>query len=206
MIQNSMHITKQQLKIGELEMVILFEGITLPVEERFISISVPEDKINRIKEIIPKIIEKKMEEPHHRVDSGNEYKRFYTGFLGEAAIEQLFDVEFIDWSVGKSSFYHVADLKSLGLDVGIKSVEYGKFPIINKHIKRPEIIIIKNSDTNVSLCGLASMSVLSRYQNSDLILSDSLRSRGTKTAFYGFKFLIGFNNIEELKEIVNYNH
>ena len=47
------------------------------------------------------------------------------------------------------------------------------------------------------ICGLATVEVLNKYQSLDLILSPSLRKRGTKTGFYGFHKLIKPDNVRE---------
>ena len=77
-------------------------------------------------------------------------------------------------SIGESKNYHVPDLTGIGLGVGIKSVEYGKFPVIFKKSSKPEIIILKQSYLNFLICGYASQDVLKKYQSDSLILSPIL--------------------------------
>ena len=147
------------------------------------------------------VIKHKMSESHHKADSGQMYNRFLTGVLGEIAIEEYLNCDIVDWSIGNSNIYNVADLSSIGVNVGVKTVEYGKFPVIHKQIKRPEIINLKISDKEILICGVATISNMIQYSNDDLIKSPSLRRRGTKTGFYGFKDLIQFNGLIELKTI-----
>lgn len=165
-----------------------------PYLHNFIEVEVPKEKRERIKEFVNSVIAQKRQEEHHKIDCNNEYKRFYTGTLGEAAIEELLGVELIDWSVGNSNVYNEADLRKICIDVGIKTVEYGKFPIVHIKPKRPEIILLKKNDKSVYVCGYANKRVLKEYQDMDLILSPSLKARGTKTGFYGFS---------ELQQIIN---
>jgi hypothetical protein len=154
------------------------------------------------------VIKQKSLESHHRVDSGQAYNRFLTGVLGEIAIEEYLNCEIVDWSIGNSNIYNVADLGCIGIDVGVKTVEYGKFPLIHKQVKRPEIINLKISNNEILICGVATISNMIQYSNDDLIKSPALRRRGTKTGFYGFKELIQFKDIIELKvmtgDIFNY--
>lgn len=157
-----------------------------PYSSRFIKIVVPEVKTEKIKQFVIKI------------DGKNEYKRYYTGMLGEAALEELLGIEIIDWTIGDSSNYHTPDIPNL--KIGIKTVEYGKFPIIFKSNYYPQIINIRTSKDTVFICGLATVETLNKYQSDDLIISPLLRKRGTKTGFYGFNELIPFKTLDELKK------
>jgi hypothetical protein len=168
-----------------------------------IHVKIDKTKSKKIKDFVKDVVKIKNNESHHIVDSFNEEKRWYTGFSGEAAIEELLGCNFIDFSIGDSKSYHVSDLKSIGLDVGVKTVEYGKFPVVFKKSHKPQIIVIKISSLEFYVCGLATVDVLNKYQSDDLILSPMLRKRGTKSGFYGFNKLHKFNNLEELKLMVN---
>lgn len=165
-----------------------------------IYIELEESILARIDDFVKRVIRAKAREAHHLIDSGQEYKRFHTGLMGECAIEKLFGASFIDWSIGNSNTYNIADLRTLGINVGIKTVEMGKFPIIHKVAHRPELICIKRTENTVILCGLATMDVLNSCQDDYLILSPYLRSRGTKTGFYGFDKLIKVESIEDVKK------
>ena len=127
-----------------------------------------------------------------------ENKRWTTGFLGECAVEKFIGKKFVDFSVGNSKKYHVPDLTSIGIDCGIKTVEFGKFPIVFIKSVKPEIIVIKQSEKKFYICGLASKEVLNKYQSMSLVLSPLLRKRGTKTGYYGFHKLLQQSTIYEL--------
>ena len=169
-------------------------------KDNMIYIDLDPATLQKIDAFVKEVIAIKQNEPHHRVDSGQEYKRFHTGLMGECALEKLFGVEFIDWSVGNSNTYNVADLKALGLNVGIKTVEFGKFPVVHKAAYRPEIICVKTSEKQVICCGLATTSALKLCQDDFLILSPALRARGTKTGFYGFNKLIKIESLDDVKK------
>lgn len=161
-------------------------------------VTLTDDAKTLIFNFVDEVIASKQNEAHHKVDNGRERLRWFTGFTGEWAIEQLLGESFMDLSVGNSNDYHVSDLSELGLDIGVKTVEYGKFPIIFKNNTTPQIIVVKESN-NLIVCGLASPSVLNQYQSDDLILSPKLKARGTKTGFYGFEHLKSFNSVSDLK-------
>lgn len=154
---------------------------------------------SQLDSFITQVINKKKFESHHQFDSFNEEKRWRTGFGGEMALEKFLNKKFVDLSIGNSNDYHVPDLSKLGLNVGIKTVEIGKYPIIFKRSNKPEIIILKINDNTFNICGLASVDVLNTYQDDDQILSPSLKARGTKTGFVGLYKLKRFSNFDELR-------
>ena len=156
---------------------------------------------NILDEFVKNIIEKKKEETHHKSDSYNETKRWYTGMGGELALEKFINKKFVDLSIGNSNDFHVADLSKLGLNIGIKTVELGKYPIIFKKSHKPEIIIIKLDNYKYCILGLATVDILNKYQDDTEILSPSLRARGTKTGFIGLHNLKRFKNFEGLLNI-----
>ena len=157
---------------------------------------------SKLDEFIKNIVTKKMAESHHKVDSGNEAYRWRTGMGGELALEQLLKKKFVDLSIGDSDDYHIPDLSKLGLDVGIKSVERGKYPVIFKRSEKPEIVILRLADDTFSILGLALVEDLNKYQDDNYILSPALRARGTKTAFTGLHKLKQFSNYEELIKLL----
>lgn len=169
----------------------------------FIKIQLTKEEISKINEIVNTVVPAKKTESHHIVDGNNEYKRFTTGYFGEMAIEKLLNIKFVRYSSGHSNIYNNPDISSL--KIGVKTVEYGKFPIIFKKNKEPQIICVKYNNNTVYICGLATTHILNKYQSDDLILSPLLKARGTKTGFYGFEFLKPFKNLEELKILLKDN-
>lgn len=179
----------------------LYEDLVTRYAKNFVPVIVPTFKIIQIKELVRDIILKKQQEQHHKIDCKHEFKRFFTGLMGEAAVEELLQTDIIEWNVGESVDYNHPDIKKLG--VGIKTSERNKFPIISKENTYPQIICVlsdKKQDL-VFVCGLATPYVLNRYQSDTLVLSQNLRERGTKTGFYGFLKLIRINNLEDIKNI-----
>tara|TARA_B100000315_G_C14510197_1_gene556603 strand:- start:212 stop:775 length:564 start_codon:yes stop_codon:yes gene_type:complete len=178
-----------------------FEKIFKRNKNKFILINIENEDAKKASIFADNVILKKKVEYHHKMDPNSEFKRFFTGCLGELAIEKLLGIHFIDWKIGNSIKFNIADLSCLNLNIGIKTVEYGKFPIIHKKVLRPEIITVKLTDTKVYVCGFASKQVLKKYQNDSLILSPTLKRKGTKTAFFGFDELIPFHDLGELRKI-----
>ena len=174
---------------------INYEKYVDPYFEKFQKITLDDSVISRVKEFVIKLIEVKKKESHHIVDSGMEIKRWTTGYLGECAIEKYIGKEFVDYTIGISKNYHVPDLSKLGIKCGVKTVERGKFPLIFKKSYKPEIIVIKESDQDFHICGIATKDILNKFQSDSLVLSPNLRRRGTKSGFYGFEYLLPPNSI-----------
>ena len=174
-----------------------FNHFIFPYFKNFALVRLEDSDIRKVEEFVPRLIEKKLSESHHRIDSNMEYKRWVNGILGECAVEKYIRRTFIDWSIGDSKKYHVSDLSKLGIKCGIKTVQAGKLPIIFKRAKEPEIIVIQESLYNYYICGVATEKVLNKYQSDEFVKSGRLRSRGTKTAFYGFEHLISPVKLKE---------
>lgn len=186
--------------------MISYESHVKPFSKDFILIKIEKDQIARIEKFVRELIKVKKLETHHQIDKSSHYKRFYTGTLGEVALENLFGVKgIVDWSIGNSSTYHKPDLKGIGLNVGVKTVEYGLFPIVFKDSYSDEIIMIRWKDNYVYVCGLAKKDILNKYQSFDLIKDEGLKLKGTKTGFYGFEHLNHFKNLKELKLLLQSN-
>ena len=111
--------------------------------DSFVRVVLDPGYVSRIQNFVTELVEAKSKEDHHKIDSNKEVKRFTTGFLGEAALEKLFGIPIIDWTIGYSGLYHIPDIP--GYRVGIKTVERDKFPIIFKDNSYPQIICIKST-------------------------------------------------------------
>jgi hypothetical protein len=161
-------------------------------------ITLTDDELAKIDTFAKQKAIAKLGEAHHMCDGGQEYKRNYTGMMGEVALEKFFGTPFVDWSVGTSDKYNVADLRPLGYNVGIKTVEMGKFPLVRRDAYRPEIICIKRNENTVIICGLATVDVLIHNQDDKFVRSPNALRRGEKSAFVGFDKLIKINSLNDL--------
>lgn len=178
-----------------------YEEYVYPYVNNFSLIEIDDAYADKISKLSMNIMFRKIMEDHHKKDYGMEHIRLKTGLMGEAALEKLLGINIIDWSVGDSRNYNTPDID--GYSIGIKTVEYGKFPVIFKNNKYSQIICIKGIETNnnkVVICGLATPDVLNKYQDDELILSDNLRKRGIKTGFYGFQYLTPIKNIKDIQQ------
>lgn len=167
----------------------LYKNYVESYSYKYKRIYISDEEQNKILDLATKISIKKQTEQHHQKDNKQEIKRFFTGLIGELALEKALHIPIIDWSVGDSTKYNYPDIP--GYNIGIKTVEINKFPIIPIKNKYAQIICIYYPEIKaVDICGLATKDILNTYQDERYILSCLLKSRKTKTAFYGFSKLI----------------
>ena len=169
-----------------------FESIVGPLRDGFILVKVPVEKINKIEGFLGEIIEAKKSEVIHQLNGNNEEKRWRTGLMGEAAIEEYLGIEIIDWTTGDSKKYSKPDVKKLG--IGVKNSKWGNFPLIYKHNTYPQVICIQTGIDEILICGVASVDVLNTYQDDSLVLDWRAKYYGGKTGFYGFAYLEPLEN------------
>ncbi len=181
-----------------------YKRSVMPYSGGFTLVELDDHEVRRIDEFCERVIEHKEKESHYKRDYKSMYKRFYTGTAGELALEKLINTQgIVNWTVGISKNYNIPDLADVGLNVGVKTVNFGVFPLVRKRSIHPEIICILWKKKWVYVCGIASADTLNTYQDDELIIDERLRSRGVKSGFYGFNRLKQFDNINQLKEIIN---
>ncbi len=180
-----------------------YENCVLPLWDTFKLVQLEESDYEGLDDFVKKIVIQKQNEVGHKIDNWNEEKRWTTGQLGEVVIGKFLGLKVVDYTIGESKMYNYADLKKHDINCGIKTVEYGKFPLVKKGYEEPEIIIIKKNKFDFYIAGLAEPLYMSLYHSDDLVLDPNLRAKNHKTGFYGFFKLKQFNNINELKELCN---
>lgn len=163
-----------------------------------VCILVPYETREKIQQFVDRVIKAKQREKVHQFDGKKEPKRWRTGRMGECALEILFKKQFADWNIGHSERFAYADLKDLGFDIGIKTVDYGSFPLVHKHSKRAEIICVTYGN-KVYILGLATPDVLNTYSDIKYVHNPDARDR--KTGFYGFDKLIPIYSYEQLMDV-----
>ena len=148
-----------------------------PFSSDFVLVELHDHEVQRIDEFCERVIQHKEKESHYSIDHRSIYKRFYTGTAGELALEKLLDIEgIVNWTVGLSKDYNTPDLADVGLDVGVKTVNFGVFPLVRKESTHPQIICILWKKKWVYVCGIASVDTLNRYQDDELILDDKIEN------------------------------
>lgn len=174
----------------------------IPYFKQFMKIKLNRIDIEVLEDFATELIKEKKEE-QYKVDNDKLYKRYLNGLKGEKALEKYLNIPIIDFRIGRNTDFHAPDIRFLNL--GIKTVEYGKYPIIFKENNYSQIINILDTDLeNVYICGIANYDMLNTFQNDNYILDKNLRIRNTKTCYTNFKDLVPIvllkNHIEKMKE------
>ncbi len=164
-------------------------------------VRISQEKKEKIVAHVTKWAEAKIKESGYENDRKSLITRGVTGLVAEVALEQLLGVEFVNWEIGNSTRFNHADLLPIGIKIGIKSVRHGNFPLISKREYTPQIIVIRGEKDKVAILGVASQSVLSKFQDINLVRDQNVVSKGLKTCFRGFSHLYPFKSLEELKAI-----
>lgn len=159
--------------------------------DKFIKVVLNPLELKHIDNIVVQIVTAKKLETHHKADGASETKRFTNGLKGEFAVAKYLklNIDDLNTAIGNSAEFDIPDIP--GYTVGVKTVEYGHFPIIRKENTYPQIICIchPNAADIVYIAGLADVDTLNKYQHDDLILDPNLKAKGTKTGFWGFSNL-----------------
>lgn len=176
----------------------------LPFRDEFIKVKIHYYDKNKIQKAVLKSFKlQNLYELRDMYEGAAFYDNFSRKILGALALEKLLKIKLVGWKEIKPKKYK-ADMSNTGLDIDIITCEYGEFPAINKNVKRPAVIAIKKDERNIWICGLADIDTLRKYQNDNF--SKELIQRGTKTVFTGFKQLISFKNLDELKNHLKNNN
>ncbi len=160
--------------------------------QKAVTITVPYNKFCKVQDFSKQWGNNKRSVGKHYsadIDGMDLDQRSESGTLVEAAVEELLQVEFIDWDPTFSLKKDKPDLEPIGIDFGIKG---GKFPfatIINTDTLYPQIIGIINKDNpqQVHILGAFSKKVLnnSDFRSDSLKINSQLYYKKSKTGFFG---------------------
>lgn len=160
---------------------------------------------NIAKDFSSKIVNEKMKETEYIKDCNKIITRYTTGIIGEMAVLKLLGIDYrnVNIDIGNTKYFQFADLQEFGYNnVGIKTVEYGKAPVVFKNNRDHQIIVVIKGNYAI-VCGIATPRVLDTYSTPELILDKNLRAKGNKVGFYGFNHLFTIRNKKELDSFLN---
>jgi len=166
----------------------MYKKNVMPFLKQFYRLKINNSDFKNLNDFAFEISKQKKDE-HFKLDNDKIQKRFLTGLLGERALEIFLDLDIINYNIGLAKDFNIPDIEKYNL--GIKTVEFGKYPIIFKKNYYPQIInLVEKEETFVLICGLATTQMLNEFQDEELVLNFKLKERGTKTGYYNFKDLI----------------
>lgn len=181
-----------------------FQEAFEPYQSHYIKTKITKETKLLIHNFATQVISAKSKEGAYVRDGKSKSIRWTTGPAGELAVQAVLKTPFVDLSIGESKSYNHADLRAIGLNVGVKTVRYGLFPMVPINPTRPEIIVIRKDD-RFYVCGVATVEVLKKYSSRNLIKDPNAFKENKKTGFYGFGEVLPFQTLTELKEILRNN-
>lgn len=99
-------------------MKITYEEYVVKFSKNFRCVKIDTKYVSKIYDFASKVVSEKLKEAHHKRDSHQEIKRFFTGFLGEAALEKILKIDIIDWSIGTSKRDSQQEIKRFFTEIG----------------------------------------------------------------------------------------
>ena len=157
--------------------------------------------------------EAKVSDPAHAGDYNKEYKRQRDGKLAEVAVEMLYRIAFIDWTIRSNSVAsNYPDLLPAGLRIGVKSAMWPNAPLVSIRNHEPEIFVLISPDyTHAVVMGYAPAQLLAEQTESGIgdayVLCDSVRNgkKDPKTGFVAFDELKRARDLDTLCMFVSSN-
>jgi hypothetical protein len=167
------------------------------------SVHLSKEEMKPLEELALKIEQAKKSESGYINDGEGIYFRHIYGLYAERAVEKMFNINFIDYTVGNSSNYDHGDLTNAGCPhVGVKALLVNKneekFHKVSRAAIKCEILVfIEKAEDGGVVCyipGIYTPDVLRNYNTRDGVDENITATKGN---FYG---------ISEYKKITNYNH
>ena len=171
--------------------------------EQYNKIYLSKEEIKPLEELALKIEEAKKAEPKYINDGENIYYRHIYGLYAEKAVEKMFNINFIDYTVGNSSKYDHGDLKNAGCPyVGVKGLLIRKdkktyHKVSRAAVKCEILVFIEKTDDGGLICyvpGLYTPDTLRKYTTRDGVEEEVTITKGN------------FHGVHDYKKIHNYNY
>lgn len=126
----------------------------------------------------------KQAEMRARNDIFRRAERVERGYLGEFAIEVLYDIKFVDTSIGCSRNYDYPDLRLVGFDIGVKGANIDSVQCIKPEEEYPQFItfIAKN---NVLVAGIAEQDNIQNHLRNDFVYDERIITESGKSGYWG---------------------
>jgi len=170
--------------------------------EQYNSVHLSKEELKSLEDLALRIEKAKKAESGYINDGEGIYFRHVYGLYAERAVEKIFNINFIDYTVGHSSKYDHGDLTNADCPhVGVKGLlikkDEKKFHKVSRVAVKCEILVfMEKTEDGGLICyipGLYTPDVLRKYNTRDGI-DENITS--TKGNFYG---------ISEYKKINSYN-
>lgn len=175
------------------------------MENKYFSVSLSKEEMKPLEELALRIEKAKQSEPGYVNDGEGIYYRHIYGLYAERAVEKMFNINFIDYTVGDSSKYDHGDLTNAGCPyVGVKGVlvkkNEKKYHIVSRVATKCEILVFveKAEDGGVTcyIPGLYTPDTLRKYTTRNGVGNNIVATKGN---FHGISKGVRITNYSDIK-------
>jgi hypothetical protein len=172
-------------------------------------IYISKEEMKPLEELALKIEKAKKSEPGYLDDGENIYYRHIYGLYAERAVEKMFDIKFIDYTVGDSSKYDHGDLTNAGCPyVGVKGVlikkDEKKFHKVSRVATKCEILVfIEKTEDGGVVCyipGLYTPDTLRKYTTREGVDENIVATKGNFYGIFDCKKITKYNDIKHYND------
>lgn len=125
------------------------------------------------------------------------YKKIYMQVGGEVALEQLLQLDFVDYEHLSGNDEPFINKIIRNGKVNVITFSYGFFPLVYRKTYLKTIFICMKSKKEFYICGLGTPTIINGYNSQELVYSQRLKDLN-RSAFYAFY------NLSPLNDDLNY--
>ena len=169
---------------------ITYENCFVPYIGKFKKVILDEKHSNKLATAIGRMIRAEERRLNRKLEPNeiDKYKKIYTQMAGDVVLEQLLELDFVDYNnivPGQPSFIGKITKNT---NVSVVTFSYGLFPLVYKRTTKKTIFVCMINKKEFYVCGLGEPNIVSGFNTQTLVLSEKLRNL-SKSAFYAFYHL-----------------
>lgn len=169
---------------------ITYDTCFVPYIGRFNKVILDDDHATKLATAVGAMIRAHEKKLNRKLNANEieKYKRIYTQLAGDVVLEQLLELDFVDFNKfepGQQSFITKVTKNN---NVSVVTFSYGLFPLVYKKTMKKTIFICMVNKREFYVCGLGEPNIVSGFNTQELVLSDRLKELN-KSAFYAFYHL-----------------
>lgn len=174
---------------------ITYDNCFVPYIGKFKKITLNDDHANKLATAVGRMIRSHEKQLNRKLNAQEieKYKKIYTQVSGDVVLEQLLELDFVDYNniiPGQQSFISKITKNT---NVNVVTFSYGLFPLVYKRTTKKTIFVCMVNKKEFYVCGLGEPNIVSGFNTQSLVMSERLRELN-KSAFYAFYYLKPITN------------
>jgi hypothetical protein len=174
---------------------ITYDTCFVPYIGKFTKIILDDDHSTKLASAVGGMIKTHEKQVNRKINQIeiDKYKKIYTQLAGDVVLEQLLELDFVDFNKfvpGQQSFISKITKNN---NVSVVTFSYGLFPLVYKTTSKKTIFICMLNKKEFYVCGLGEPNIVSGFNTQSLVYSERLREMN-KSAFYAFYHLKPITN------------